>query len=300
MLNRRLFHYLILFTFLIFLFVPQTSATESQHQDTKSFLWEVKSQSTTAFILGSIHFANESFYPLNKNIEEAFANSSTLVVELNPLTVDEVKMNKLILKKGVYEGDETIFNNTTKETLNLLQKYLTKNNVPPQNIAKLKPAMIAITISAVQLINMGFTPEFGIDMYFCQKAKESKSIIELESMEEQLSLLFDMPDEELFLKYTLLEIEQTEKIFGDIIESWRKGDLIGMDNAILKPYEKHRELNPLIKKLFYERNIKMASRIKELLKGNQKFFVVVGAGHLVGEFGILNLLQSENYQIQQL
>ena len=209
-------------------------------------------------------------------------------------------MGRIILERGIYKGDETIQENISEDTSQLLNSFLMHNSIPLQDILKMKPAMLAFTLSTLKLLKMGFTPEYGIDMYFCQKANGEKSIIELETMEEQLSLIFDMPNENLLLKYTLLDLENMEKLFRDIVESWRNGDQMAMEKILLNPYEKYPEFKPILEKMFYERNIKMVSTIKDLLKEKKKFFVVVGAGHLVGENGIIQLMQSPNYTIQQL
>ncbi|MCK5541927.1 MAG: TraB/GumN family protein [Desulfobacterales bacterium] len=297
---RKFFIKLVFIFLLILFFAPQIIAQESFSLDKKSFLWEIKSDTAIVFILGSIHVANESFYPLNETIENAFNSSSALVVELNPLTLDMKKMEGIILERGFYKGDETIQNNITEDTFNLLSSFFTKNSIPLQSFLKMKPTILGVTLTTIKLAKMGYTSEYGIDKYFCQKAKEGKPIIELEKMEEQLSLLFDIPNENSLLKYTLIELEKMEELFTGIIESWNRGDHKAIDNIMLKPYEKSSEFKPFLEKMFYERNIKMVSKIKDLLRENQKFFVVVGAGHLVGKKGIIQLMQSENYSIKQL
>ena len=52
-------------------------------QEGKSFLWRVRSNTSTLYLLGSIHFLKQENYPLNPGIEKAFAQSNFLVVEAN-------------------------------------------------------------------------------------------------------------------------------------------------------------------------------------------------------------------------
>jgi uncharacterized protein YbaP (TraB family) len=177
--------------FLLFIFFSlQGTALAFQNQQTRSFLWEVSSTTTTAYILGSIHFANESFYPLNEPIEKAFSDSSQLVVEVNPLTMDNQKLQQLVVKNGLYQGDETIVDHIQPETLKRLNQHLDKNGIPSEFAYKMKPSLTAITLSTAQLTRMGYSHEMGIDAYFCKKATGNKEIIELETMEQQLSLFF--------------------------------------------------------------------------------------------------------------
>lgn len=285
---------------LLTLVAGQLYAKEVAEQKTKSFLWEVKTDTATAYILGSIHFANASLYPLAQTIEDAFNESSTLVLELNPMTVDEQKMQALVVEKGLYSGDDTIVNHISPELFSKLEQHLADNNLPLQGFLKMRPGMLGIALSTVQLMKLGYNPTEGIDVYFAKKAMDNKTVVNLETMEEQLSLMFDTPDESLMLKYTLQDLENVEKLYTSITNEWKNGDPEAMDNLLLKQFNKYPELKPVVKRLFDDRNVKMTAKIRELLKADQKYFVVVGAGHLVGEKGIIQLLKKEGYAVRQL
>jgi uncharacterized protein YbaP (TraB family) len=297
LITRNVLNALILF---VALFSLQGSALAFQSQQTRSFLWEVRSATATAYILGSIHFANESFYPLNDPIEKAFANSSQLVVEINPLTIDSQKLEQLLVSNSLYRGDETIIDHIQPETLRRLNRHLEKNQIPAEFAYKMKPALTAITLSTAQLIRMGYSPELGIDSYFCKRAAGNREIIELETIEEQLSLFFEIPDEELFLQYTLNDLENMETLFSRIIDAWKMGDESAMSAVLFKPFANTPQLEPILNRVYYDRNIKMASKIRELLTKEQNVFIVVGAGHLVGEKGIIQILKNDDFTIKQL
>ncbi len=279
----------------ILVFSSQATAAE------KSFIWEVKSDTTTVFVHGSIHFAKPEMYPLPKAIENSFAQSENLVVELDPVNMDQQKMKKILMEKGMYAGNKTVRDDLTKEVFQMLSSYLKKNLIPLEKMQKMRPGLLAVTISTAQIMKMGFLPQFGIDMYFALKASQSgKDIIELETMEQQLGLLLNMPDENLFLKFTLKDMEESKKLFNKIITLWQDGDAQGMNELLIEPYENDPELELIIEELFFARNDKMTEKIKGFLKTGQKYFVVVGAGHLIGDKGIINQLKKSGYRVRQL
>lgn len=292
--------YISVFFLAILFFVPQSLAKKPIQTNTKSFLWEVKSNAGTAYILGSLHFADESFYPLNENIINAYYDSSALVVELNPFTIDKKAMEKTILKKGYYAGTKTIQDNVSAETFQLLTKFAAKNEIPVQSLMKMKPALLSLTLSVHKLMKMGFDPTYGIDMFFCRKAMDLIPIIELETMDEQLAMIFDKVDENKYLHYTLQDLDNMEELFKDIISAWKQGDQEALDNLLLKPYENQPEIQPILEEVFYKRNKKMVRKITNLMKNRQKVFVVVGAGHLIGDKGIIQTLQDKGYSTRQL
>ncbi len=59
-------------------------------------------------------------------------------------------------------------------------------------------------------------------------------------------------------------------------------------------------LAPIQEKLIYDRNRKMISRIEGYLREKGTYFVVVGAGHLIGERGIVEALRKKGYPVEQL
>ena len=291
---------LVMFVLIIIFWAPFVLKDDIAADESKSFFWKVRSETATAYILGSIHFAKPEFYPMKANIENAFNSSSILVVEVNVTAADNPKMQETVMSKGIYRGEETIKDNIDSELNRLLDDYLKKNNIPVETILKLKPGMLALTISAAQFMNLGYFPEHGIDLYFLNRSQHIKPILELESMDEQLSMIFDMPNENLFLKYTLVDLSKIETILDDMFTFWEKGDLVAMDNLLLKPYANDPEFQPILKIFFYDRNIKMTSKIKDYLKTDKTYFIVIGAGHMVGEKGIINLLNNGQYEVTQL
>lgn len=292
--------YLVLGLALVLLFTaPQALAKRTVANQTKSLLWEVKSDTTSVYLLGSIHFANQQLYPLAAGIEKAFEKSSALVVEVNPLTIDNQKMQKTIQQKGIYPDGESIKENISAEVFGMLKDVLTDYQIPAQGFMRLKPGLCSMTLATVWLMKMGYSPDYGVDQYFAQKAAGQKPIIELETMEQQLSMILNMPNPELFLKYTLLDIAKGKKFMAKTVALWKKGAADALYDLMLKPYDKNRQLLPVMNMIYFNRNLRMAARIETFLETKDTFFVVVGSAHLIGPKGIVKILRNRGYRIRQ-
>ncbi len=129
--------------------------------------------------------------------------------------------------------------------------------------------------------------------------KVKKNILELESVKQQLDLIFGLPDEEAFLRYTLKDLNQTGNIFREIMTAWLAGDAQAMYENILAPLENEAEAQPMLETIFYQRNHQMTNKIKTLMQSHKDLFIVVGSGHLLGDKGILKRLEQAGYSIQQ-
>lgn len=277
-------------------------------QDDKAFIWEVSSQSTTVYLMGSIHFADSSFYPLRPEIEEAFDRAKYLVVELDISKIDDDKYNQLLLHKGVYKDGRTIRDVISDHTWRQLQQRLQHLDIAYESIKHYKPGVVVLTLSAVQIMRMGFDPELGIDAYFLAKASRSepaKQIIELESLEQQLNLFIDVPDGELLLKESLYSLDEAETLMDDMVSFWKRGDVEQMNKLLFEEaLDDYPAFSEIYDSLFYDRNRSMTTKIADLLSNKTQqreyYFVVVGSGHLIGDKGIVNALQKKGYNVRRL
>lgn len=277
------------------------SAAPLSAEETKSFLWKVEHNQATVYLFGSFHLANEHFYPLNKTIENAFVRASTLVVEVDIDSSDQQLMQTEILRRGTYVNGDTIQSHVNQKTFTQLKNICTEINIPLKSVIILKPGLLAMTLSAAYFSRLGYSAEFGIDNHFLNRARNGKRILELETMQEQLDLLLDESNSKLFLTQTLSSLNNLEKDLNDLVNTWKNGDAETMNRLImLEPLKESPEQLPVYQKLFFDRNKKMSQKIIHFLKTNEVYFVVVGAGHLVGEQGIINILRRRNFIVDQL
>lgn len=299
---RKMRYCIILITLILFLLPQSVISQEQSAQTKKSFLWEVQSSTTRVYILGSIHFMKKEMYPLDPIIEDAFAMSDYLVVEVNPTTVDQQKMQTKLFQKGMYQGNKTVKDDLSEDVFIMLKNHLEKNNIPMANLMKFKPGMIVMTLESMQLMKLGFLPEYGIDMHFIKKSQGIKPILELETIDDQLDLLIDSSlDKNLLIKDSILEWERAGELMEKVVLFWADGNADQMENLIIKePLTEQPDLFPVYEKLLFNRNTKMMNKIINYLASEQIYFVVVGSGHLIGEKGIIHLLKGAGYSVTQL
>jgi len=84
------------------------------------------------------------------------------------------------------------------------------------------------------------------------------------------------------------------------VAAWQSGNASMMEEAVKLANEGMKLTATLDEKVLYGRNAKMATRIEEFLKGGDKHFVAVGAMHLVGKRGLVEMLRAKGYEIRQL
>jgi len=291
---------LVIFSVLILVSLV-ASSQDVLSQSQKNFLWRVGSGTNTVYLMGSLHFFRKEIYPLNKRIENAFDQANILVVEANVNDITKIDIQKLV-DSALYLDLETLEKHVSTETYELIKKELGRLGLPLEMINRQKPWFLALVLESLELLRLGFDPNYGIDKYFLSKAEGKKKILELESLDYQISLLsnFSDKDQELFLLYTLRDLNILEQELGRLTQAWISGDTKNMESILTRSISEDKGLSPIFEKLIYERNKKMVSKIEDFLRTKEIYFVIVGAGHLVGDQGVIEILKGKGYIVEQL
>jgi hypothetical protein len=73
-----------------------------------------------------------------------------------------------------------------------------------------------------------------------------------------------------------------------------------MESIVTRSVSEDKRLLPIYERLVYERNRNMASKVEDYLRTKETYFVVVGAAHLVGKQGIIEILKGKGFVVEQL
>lgn len=283
---------------ILFGVVPWCRAGEGE----KHFLWKVRSKTATAYLFGSVHLAQPDIYPLPKTIEESFDKAAVLAVEADPGQAADPNLQQQMLVTATYPGSDTLRQHLSPKTWELTAQEMQKLGLPIEQFVKFKPWFLAMTIEILEFSRLGYNPANGLDVHFAEKARGKKRIVELESFDFQMKLLdgFSDREQELFLLYTLKDVDGLHKGIGELMQAWRTGDAKAMEALVMKTLKDAPETRPIYDKLIYARNRKMAAKVEQLMRPQETAFIVVGAAHLVGKEGVVELLRQKGYAVEQL
>ncbi len=288
-------------SFILFLTGSVILVHSALGQQQKTFLWKVQSKTATAYVLGSVHFLKQQDYPLDSRIEAAFDQSRCLVVEANVNDTSKLDPQKL-LTSALYPESDSLEKHVSRDTYEYLRKETGKLGIPLDLLSRQRPWFLALSLQVVELMKLGFDPKHGVDIHFLSKAQGTKKILELESVEQQINLLSGMSDsdQELLLLYTLTDLNTLGSQANDLVKAWAAGDARGVESVMAESVRENPGLAPIVRKLNDARNPGMVAKIEGYLRTRETYFVVVGAGHLVGQNGIINLLREKGYTVEQL
>ncbi|MEX0804265.1 MAG: TraB/GumN family protein [Candidatus Binatia bacterium] len=265
----------------------------------KNFLWKVHSEPHNLYILGSIHVLKKENYPLKKIIEETFDGTNKLVLEIDLRSAKPELVEQLAIRKGMNTDGTALHQKVSKETYEMLTKRTKELGFDVGMLRPFKPWVVAMTMVAMKLQKLGFDPNLGVDRYLAERAKRvDKPTVGLETAEFQIGLFDQLSarDQERLLRQSMSDMDHLEENVDEIVQSWKTGDIDGVEKLLLAGMRDYPEIH---QKVIDERNRRWVPQIENFLSGGEKALVVVGAAHLVGKNGVIELLKGRGYRVEQ-
>jgi uncharacterized protein YbaP (TraB family) len=144
-----------------------------------------------------------------------------------------------------------------------------------------------------------FETKYGVDMQLNARAHTAnKTIVGLESVETQLGLFDSLsPADQEKMVLQSSGPDSSSRILMKIKDAWTTGDVSALDNLL---NEGLKDVPSLFARLVTDRNAAWIPRIEEMVKSRDDALVVVGAGHLVGKKGVVEMLRAKGYAVDQM
>ncbi len=277
----------------------------------KHFLWKVSDENSSVWVLGSLHLADSTLYPLAPVIDSAFTHADELAVELN-MNDDEVvkEVGEQSARRGeLAEG--TLRDLLPEDMWNSIDSLCASWNVPVAMFEKMRPWYVATSLSSYAFMQTGLSADYGVDYVLLDRAAmEGKAIVSLETAEEQINALADTTESDsagiYYLKTTLREISELDSMVESLMRAWKTGD-DALLRRLMKEGDEEDSLSQNSKfkeeheqRVFVNRNSKMAESIAAFLREDRNVFVVVGVAHLALEKdNVIDALRNRGLRVER-
>ena len=263
-------------------------------------VWAIHGDHNTVYLAGSVHLLKAGDARLPTAFDRAYGGSKALVMELDMSKVDQMEVAGWMMEHGMIKDGETLRSTIGEERYRRVVTEANRLGVPMEAADKLQPWALGLQLLEIQYMKLGFDPQQGVEQQLQQRARtDGKPISGLETISEQLGVLQSMPaaDQARFLDMVVTEMHDVETETQAVVGAWRTGDSAKLA-ALLS--DEYKSFPALYRLLVTERNKRWVPQIEKLLHGNQDYFVVVGALHLVGEGGLLDLMRHDGYKAESL
>lgn len=269
------------------------NAFTQEKDTTSSLLWEItgKKVKSPSYLFGTIHLISADKFYFPDQLSAKVKKTERLVMEIGGLS-DQIQMAHLLFLE---EGNlfDHFSPSQTDSIINYIEKNLSYDSIQVRTMfGRMKP------IALMQLFTkkaFGESPR-SYEMEFEKIAKaEELEIKGLESIEEQMAI-FDgmtMEDQVEMVMSGIVDDEESDSLIAKLQETYLSQDIEAIysfmeaDSTSLMKYEDD---------ILFDRNARWIPLIKKHIK-KKRCFIAVGAAHLGGEKGVINLLRAEGYTV---
>ena len=258
----------------------------------QSLFWEISGNGLkdTSYLYGTMHSQDSRIFQFKDGVEAAFNNSDIYAMELNIDSIDQSKIISALIMKNDVSLDKLL----SKKEYSIVEKFYSDSlSMQLFLFNKMQPLYTAQLLTLKQ---MGNQEQDALDIYFFSLAKQQNKIaLGLETMEEQLSAFSSIPYK-LQAKELLNAVENySNNDFSNLMDLYLEENL---DEILtLQKGEANDKLNKIIiKELLNKRNINLANRSIPLIE-KASTFIAIGAAHLPGEDGVIEILRKKGYTV---
>jgi len=293
--QRNLIHTLLLFLLLFFgnsLYAEVTARFISETGYDKGILWKVSSASgKSSYLFGTIHVEDPRITQLNTKVLDALQRSRSISLELIP----DPQLQQKAMLAMLYTDGTTLQKVIGGPLYRRSVKAMQSRGMPEQVVALMKPWAVMTMLS----LPKPQTGEFLDKRLYALAKRQGLEIYALENFEEQISIFDALSrlDQVKMLKHTLDELGKIPAQFEALKQAWLDSDLALLESLSMQQLEASTSNTRFKESMLDNRNQTMLERMQPRLKeGNA--FIAVGALHLTGKTGLLNLLSQQGYTVK--
>lgn len=261
-----------------------------------------------SYIVGTYHLAPASFADEIAGMSDAFAAVEQVYGEVDMLSAQSSQMamvQAMMLPEGKYVSD--MFSEEEMERINAYVRGAMgmdlNHPMLRDQLGRMRPSVLAMQLGLLEFMKItpNFNPNDLIDNYFQMEArKRGLAVGGFESVEFQMELLYGDSTDEQEREALLKLVDDKEALLAEMkamTEAYFSFDMKGIHALTIRSVEIG-DMNPEeFREMFTDRNHNWVEVMPEIMAAKPTLFVV-GAGHLPGDDGVLELLKAQGYNVK--
>jgi uncharacterized protein len=263
-------------------------------------LWQLSDADSTIWLLGTVHALQPGVNWRSVTIDRAFESADVVVFEIDPTQANTEATMAAFAALGRNPPGVTLSRQLSPQEAELLGEVAARLGLSLNALEPLRPWLAAQQVSLAAALTQGARPELGVEQVLAPEARARGQAIEsLETPLGQIEVLANLPPEieTAFFVSGLQQIQAETDTMGPINAAWSRGDVASMESLVMPMLE---EAGPVVRDaLIDQRNRTWVTQIEAYLAQDRDVFIAVGAAHLIGPKGVVNLLRENGHHVAQ-
>jgi uncharacterized protein len=290
--KRQSFLFLVLLLFAVNCIQAQQKTTAAN----KSLLWRIsgKKLAKPSYIFGTMHLICPDDYVWTNKMKESLDKSDQVCLEMN---LDDPGIMMKAAMGMVDKSGKKLKDYFTPQQYKLLTRYLKDSmGTDIAMFEQMKPIMLETMISSGGM--MCDSPVSYEDSLIKIAKRSKKEIMGLEEPQEQIDALESIPVDSVIkdlMDETQNRNKGSDKEYHQLMVAYKTQDLPALYNLLMTSKQFGNDMG----KFLDDRNKRWISRMEPKMQHSSVFFAV-GAGHLWGSVGVINLLRKQGYVVEAI
>lgn len=264
-------------------------------------LYVVRDADSTMYLFGTVHVRPRGADWADEDVRNALAASQEIWTEIEMSPAADQLAQQLALQSGTAPAGRPLSSWLTAEENQRLNALTQRLGIPQGALEGLQPWLASLTLTLAPIMQAGYDPNSGVDRSIdAYGDANGKTMRWLESIQEQIGFLSSLsPDlqHEMLLE-AIDEAENGPAQLAQLSAAWERGETNALERLVID--ETRAQYPELYQTLFVARNNAWVGVLTHELQGAGVDFVAVGAGHLLGDDGLVAQLRARGYQVERV
>lgn len=282
-------------------FAALATAACAQESSFDPALYVVRDADSTMYLYGTVHVRPRGTDWGDADVRAALASAEEIWTEIEISPQADAQAQALATQLGQAPADKPLSSWLTAEENERLNALTQRLGIPRAYLETMQPWMAGLTLSLLPIMQAGYDPMSGVDRAVdAYGDANGKTMRSFETIEQQLGFFSALNEETQreFLREAINEAEQGPAMIGEMTSAWERGDLETLERVVVD--DTRREYPEVYESLFLRRNNAWMEVLTREMQGSGVDFVAVGAGHLLGEDGLVEQMRARGYTVERV
>lgn len=266
-------------------------------------LWHVTSgeggMSGEAWLFGGIHSLPKELEWITPAMQMAMDKSDRLILEITN-SDDQSELADIFRNLASSKNQPPLALRVDAANMPTALQLADSMGMKDSSIEQTEDWALALNFASAATAGIGQSGQYGTETVMKAQYKDSKKPIEqLETAQEQLGIFDALPKnaQRAMLNSVLEDAPYAKENYVKLVQLWMTGDVTALEEIMRAGLLK----NPVIREnILMKRNQNWAEQIDAKIRTGQSPFIAVGAGHLVGENSLPQLMAAMGYRVERV
>lgn len=265
-------------------------------------MWRVTDADSEIYLFGTFHLLPASLAWTTPALDAAMKKTPITMTEADTDSPEaQQKLAALVQELGLNPPGVTLSSQLGPERAKQFALVSDRFGVPMASLEPMKPWLALISLAVGIMQSHGYSGEAGAEETILKNAgAQNDKIAHLETAEFQIRALAGLSNEEWLADFErgIAQMADFEGFSGRTLDAWRTGDLDAIEEEMIGPMKNTAPV--AYKALIVDRNANWVGQIEKMMAGSDDYFIAAGAGHFIGEDGVVEMLKAKGYAVERV